>query len=54
VLAHRHPVTRRFHFVGPLLAWALLAGEIALREVSLVLAALVVPYAPALVFALPR
>jgi hypothetical protein len=45
VLAHRHPVTRRFHFVGTLLAWGLLAAAIVLREVWLVLAALVVPYA---------
>jgi len=45
VLAHRNPITRRFHFVGTLLAWSLLAAAIALREAWLVLAALVVPYA---------
>jgi len=45
VLAHRHPVTRGFHFTGTLTAWALAAAAIALRNARLVLAALLVPYA---------
>ncbi len=45
VLAHRHPVTRAFHFTGTLAAWALVAAAILLRNAWLVLAALVVPYA---------
>jgi hypothetical protein len=45
VLAHRHPLTRAFHFTGTLLAWALLIAAIARRSGWLVLAALLVPYA---------
>ncbi len=45
VLAHRHPLTRAFHFTGTLLAWALLIVAIARRNWWLVLAALLVPYA---------
>ena len=44
VRAHRHPVTRGFHFVGTLLGWTLLIAAILLREAWLVPAALVVPY----------
>ena len=45
VLAHRHPLTRAFHFTGTLLAWTLLIAAIARRGGWLVLAALLVPYA---------
>src|SRR2546426_8872250 len=45
VLAHRHPLTRAFHFTGTLLAWMLLIAAIARRSGWLVLAALLVPYA---------
>src|SRR2546426_7338163 len=45
VLAHRHPLTRAFHFTGTLLAWALVIAAIARRSGWLVLAALLVPYA---------
>ncbi len=45
VLAHRHPLTRGFHFVGTLLAWALVVAAIAVRNAWLVLVALLVPYA---------
>ena len=44
VLAHRHPVTRAFHFAGTLAGWALVVAAIVLRNAWLVLAALVVPY----------
>ena len=45
VLAHRHPVTRAFHFTGTQLAWGLVVAAILLRNGWLVVAALVVPYA---------
>ncbi len=45
VLAHRHPVTRVFHLVGTLLAWALVVAAIALRNAWLVLAGLPLSYA---------
>ena len=45
VLAHRHPVTRSFHFTGTLLAWGLVVAAVLLRNGWLVVAALVVPYA---------
>jgi len=45
VLAHRHPVTRGFHFTGTLAAWGLVVAAILLRDAWLVLAALLVPYA---------
>ena len=45
VLAHRHPVTRRFHFAATLLGWALLGAAVVLRNAWLALLALVVPYA---------
>jgi hypothetical protein len=45
VLAHRQPLTRRFHLAGTLLGWALLVAAIILRKPWLVLAALVIPYA---------
>jgi hypothetical protein len=32
VAAHRHPLTRYFHFCGTLLGWALLISAIALRN----------------------
>ncbi len=32
VLAHRHPLTRAFHFTGTLLAWTLLIAAIARRS----------------------
>ncbi len=45
VLAHRHRVTRGFHFTGTLLGWVLLAAAATLLTAWLVLAALLVPYA---------
>ncbi len=44
VLAHRHPVTRGFHFAATLFGYGLLVGAIVLRNVWLALLALVVPY----------
>jgi hypothetical protein len=48
VLAHRHPVPRRLHFVATLLGWSLLGAAGALRppwRAWLVLLAVVAPYA---------
>ncbi len=44
VRAHRHRVTRAFHFAGTALGWTLLAAAVVLRNPWLVLAALLVPY----------
>ncbi len=45
VCAHRHAMTRGFHFTGTLLAWLLLLAAILWRRPWLIVAALVVPYA---------
>ncbi len=47
VLAHRHPLTRAFHFTGTLVGWALLIAALALWRPWLFLAAVVFPYAMA-------
>lgn len=44
VLAHRHPLTRAFHFTATFLGWSLLAAGIYLRNLWLVLLAPVAPY----------